>query len=341
MLKSAERVKNGRKTLKIEQNMHQNFKNYRAGALKNLKLSAAALTCTAALFTALPSPALAADCLTAADVKAELTVRLDNLQTLSAEITALFTLDEDKSKLLKTFLDDLLSDVKVRELIAAELPTEDKKCLTEDEEQRIVHKLYSMILSPSSQAAASGLLRITAPERKRLMIYNLSRAELLDSESCSAYLSGKGQVDGRADLKAMQDFFTGINYQAMEEYLGLMGAALKSQAAKSPELNLLSAKDSALGQIMYSRALDKWREMNTEASAKIGQILQQGEQASAEDRCYLGKTFMLIMLSLKGETGDLVLLSALQQSSPYRHLPPQHQHPQPQSQQPILPPLKQ
>lgn len=291
-------------------------------AVKNLKRTAAAIACTAALFTALSAPALAEDCLTAANLKAELSSRLEEQQALSAEIAGLFTLDADKSALLKSFLTELIADEKVRALIAAELPTDAEKCLTADEEQRIVHKLYSLILSPSSQAAAAGLLRLTAPERKRLMIYNLSRAELLDPESCSAYLSGKGQVDGRADLKAMQDFFAGINYQAMEEYLSLVAAALKSQAHQSPEPNLLSARDSALGQIMYSRALDKWRELNPEASAKIGQILQQGEKASAEDRCYLGKTFMLIMLSLKGETGDLVLLSALQQSTPYRHLPP-------------------
>ncbi len=284
----------------------------------------ALLTLAAAvLLTAVPllQPAAAQEeagseiCVTADSLRQSIDQRLQQPDLLGSEIAALFDLPAAQRKLIVSHVSTLAADEKVRAALALELPSDSEKCLSAGEQELFEHKLISMLLTPGSLTAAAGMQRLPAGDLKRLMIYHLTRAEFLDDVSCTAFLSGSGRLDLQTDLAGLQQFFAAVHPTVMQEYLSLTAAAITAQAHETPEARLLDLKDVAAGHLLYSKALEKWTELNPEAGARLTRILQAGDDAAPADKCYADKTFMMIMLSLKGETGDLVLLSSLQQST--------------------------
>lgn len=284
-----------------------------------LALAAAAWWTAAALpqAAAAETPGSSGDssCITAAALQQSLTDRLQQSERLGDEIAALFALPEAQQQTIARHVSALAADEQVRAALALEIPADSEKCLSAETGELFEHKIITMLLTPGSLTAAAGMLRLPADDLKRLMIYHLTRAEFLDDEGCTAFLRGQGRLDPKADLQGLQQFFAAVGPAGLQDYLKLTAAAITAQAHESPEPRLLELKDVAAGHLLYSRALEKWRELNPETGARLARILQAGDQAAPADKCYADKTFMLIMLSLKGETGDLVLLSSLQQST--------------------------
>ncbi len=255
--------------------------------------------------------------LSVAEVKAQLQTQLRHPHRFIADAPQILGLNanDPKAAIVQNHLRTLLNNPAVPELLLRAMLSDDEKRLTQAEAQEMLQQLYQICVGSTLPEVRSGLLRLSAEERKRLFIYDLSQVNYLDDESCSRYLSGSALLPPADYAQAAAAFIGATQADALNDYYHIIETALQAELTDSPQPAILSAEEELQGKAAYSAALDYFLEHNPELRPTMAKVLLNPKEASATESCLVHKSLLLVLLSIKGQPGNLALLTSLKQSA--------------------------
>lgn len=254
---------------------------------------------------------------TLGEFKAKLSAQLEQPQDfIAAAPQALGISEHDpKAAIIKAHLSALLTKKGMVDLLVQALPGKDDRSLTDDEATTLRTQLYQIALGTMLRQVRDGLLRLDATSRKRLFIYDLSQVNYLDDDSCSSYLSGGQLLPPKAYASGVSAFYAAMDENALTDYFKLIEKALQAELDGTPAPATLTPAEEIQGKMAFNAALDYFLQHNPNLRPTMGKVLLKPHEASAAERCLVSKSLMLVLLSIKGEPGNLALLTSLKQDS--------------------------